>query len=197
MNVSALTLQEYICNPLGVDFEIDLPDDLKDFLSLLKWYNQCAFGRAKCLKNIVSSLCKGQFKPFKIEFLKTIKPLAYMHDKGVIYFSYGSLLNFSASTVLSVFCHELAHVWLSQREYYTELKELDRQFKDAFREKLDGKTLTLASPVEVYAMLVSVQIMQKVLQKVDGAKKSKKLELRIAEEREKLDFLNRTIVRLK
>ncbi|MBQ7225926.1 MAG: hypothetical protein IJX02_04915 [Clostridia bacterium] len=186
---------EYIKNPLGVSFNvnIDRPEVLKAFKRLIltpPWLFLLQHRRIKGIKNAMVGA--GLLRDFELKLSWQKKPVAYMRDGGEMCFSVGALLSRSATVTASVLCHELAHMWLSQQDFYKGLKEINRQFKEQYSSHADAELL---SPIELYAMVVSVIFMQDVCIALEGKKKKRFKDL-IEFELEKIELLKDKIIKL-
>ena len=134
----------------------------------------------------------GILRKFSVRLTPDLTPKAYMRDGGDMFFSLGALLTRSSTVTLSVLCHELAHMWLSQQDFYKGLKEINRQFQEQYSSHTDAELL---SPIELYAMVVSVIFMQDVCIALEGKKKKRFKDL-IEFELEKIELLKDKIIKL-
>ena len=187
-----ISLQQYLAAPLDIEFnpDIDTPLILKRFEKLLSFESKLYFIKVSYVKKLVFTLVsEGKFKDFKFNVKRKFKPEAYMYDGGEINISYGIFLHTTAPVFLTVLCHEIAHIWLSQREDYGDIKELNRQFKKEFSDGVN-------SPVEVWARIVQTKILEKIISVLQGKKREKLLKC-LDGEREKLKILESGIVALK
>lgn len=151
----------------------------------MKWRAVKAAGAALVEKNCLSD--------FTVHLNRKLKTVAYMNDAGQVYLSAGLLLKSSALTVLSVYCHELAHIKLSQRSDYPALKSLQREFKRHFQ---GHKLCELLSPIEYYAMLVSRPLLADLARQANNSRRQEKL-LRLTEDLDKkIRFLEEELSKL-
>lgn len=132
-------------------------------------------------------------KPFTVHLLWKGKTQAYMHDDGRVFLSAGLLQTGSAMTVLSVYCHELSHIKLSQREDYPAIKALQREFNRQFS---DHKLCQLLSPIEYYAMLLSRSALTQLVSREQNARQRQKLVLLQKDLEEKIQFLEQELENL-
>ena len=106
-------------------------------MALLRW-----LAVTKTRRSLLKTNC---LKPFSVHLLLKRKTEAYMHDDGRVFLSAGLLQTGSAMTVLSVYCHELSHIKLSQSGDYPMIKALQREFRQQFGQH---KLCELLSPIE-------------------------------------------------
>ena len=159
MAEKSLALREYLVNFKVLPYDktpsfTQLELDKKLFLStaiLKKWKN---------LRKLTNSLIElGFLKTFSLNIDKSLKPKAYMHDNGQIFISLGLILTRSYLPLLSVYLHELAHIWLSQQANYQDLKKLQKEFRYFYS---DIKDYELFSPIEVYADIITLQLLEEI-----------------------------------
>ena len=182
----AKDIQQYLASPFGCEFDVDIitPSTAKCFQKLLEPLARLYFVKARYVKKLVSALiADNKLKPFEFVVKRGFKPEAFMHDSGVMSISYGMFIKTSRWVFVSVLCHELSHVWLSQQDYYSELKALNKQFKQQYASVAD---VELISPIEVYARQVSIAIMEGVLAALTDQWQKDKLLTALGYEREKL-----------
>lgn len=125
-----------------------------------KWIALRAVRRA-----LIKKRCLGKFSlhlPIRRE------PLAYMNDAGKVYLSTGLLAKTSAMTVLSVYCHELSHILLSQQTCYPALKQLQRQFRQQFG---GHQQWQLLSPIEYITMRICRTLLAEIAAANPGHKR--------------------------
>lgn len=118
----------------------------------------------KAFSALISSryltVCQLKYKPY-------FKVKAYMTDSGRVCFSAAHVWSIRNATMAKLLLHEAAHLWLSQQECYAALKQLDK----AFRARYAIGALAL-SPVEYYAIALSVKMLERLLPMTDdGARK--------------------------
>ena len=189
-------LEQYIADPINVSFELDIstPRIIKCFDSLLSAKSYFYFIKVWYIKKLVSALSEDKkFRPFRFVIKRQFTPKAYMHDSGILYISYGMFLKTSVTVFVSVLCHELSHIWLSQQDFYPQLKQLNRQFKDKYSAEKDA---ILMSPIEVYARLVSTSMMDIVLKSLINERKKKKLQFCLNDQLKKLQKLKNMLAAL-
>ena len=157
------SLQNYLKCPLNIEFNLNLNSQkiVKSLRKLaFRWFDIGLF-RWYHIKEIRNILIEEEFlKEFSINLSYSLKAKAYMKDCGEIYISLGALLFKSNMTTFKVLCHEVAHIWLSQQPFYSSLKELNKEFKQKYY-KIEK--VYLASPIELYAMVISVELMKSLL----------------------------------
>ncbi len=192
-----VSVESYIGDPLGAGISLPRLSDvargaLVKLLSSPKAFPHILWGRMKMAKEALVS--DGFLRDFPLRLRFGFKPVAYMRDGGEVCFTTGALLFRSSAVTLSVFCHELSHMYLSQRSFYPELKELQGEFLERFSSESGCE---LMSPIELYAMALSVDIMDNIAQSLVEGKHKDKLRLLIDSEREKITFLVSKIKKLK
>ena len=193
MNNFDFNLQSYLKCPLSL--KLSFP---KISAKLCKKMQKLAFGwfditlnRWYHIKEIRNVLIEDKIlNEFSINLTKSLKTQAYMKDGDGIYFSLGALLFKSNMTTFKVLCHELAHTWLSNQSFYKELKILNKEFKKAYK---NNENVYLASPIELYAMVVSVSLMEMVKNSLTKSKQIKRInkyiELECAKIKELTDLI--------
>lgn len=186
MSFDSLTLDGYLSSPGELPALPCLDnkralDELSKMLScaycpvVLKW---------RRIKKIKQALTEdGVISDFSLKLTKELKPTAYMRDGVGMYLSLGLLISRSPLTLLSVYTHELAHLWLSEQPGYPTLKRVQREFREAYK---DDKLAELMSPIEIYANTVARYITEHIPTKNERQKRllqgintdrSKKIEL--------------------
>ena len=182
----AKDIGQYLNSAFATRFDVDIitPSTVKCFQKLLSPLARLYFVRARYVKKLVAELIsESKLKPFEFVIKRDFKPEAFMRDSGVMSVSYGMFLKTSRWVFVSVLCHELSHVWLSQQEYYRELKALNKQFKEQYASVAD---VELISPIEVYARLVSIVMMEGVLDLLTDEWQKNKMLTVLGYEREKI-----------
>ena len=116
-----------------------------------------------------------------------------MKDKGELYISIGALLFRSSMTTLKVLCHEISHLWLSQQDFYSKLKVLNKEFKQKYSNHQD---VYLMSPIEFYAVVLSVKIMEEISLSLTKERHKKRWNKIVSEERAKIKKLHDLILTL-
>ncbi len=190
------SLAEYINSPLKNDFEFTFNSPkVVEFLkklvsrwfdfSIIRWYH---------IKEIREILIDEEILDnFYINLEFKLSPRAYMKDNGMIFLSLGALLFRSSMTTLKVLCHELAHLWLSQQPFYQELKKLNKEFKEKYS---SISYVYLMSPIELYAMTVSLSMMKEIEGSLVKKKHIKRWSRLIDDESLKIKKLNDLILTL-
>lgn len=195
MNTSPISLSRYLSEPASaVDLAWFSPESAPCFapffsrwrgVGLLKWYAVTAARDALLEKRCLDS--------FSVHLCWKRKSMAYMNDAGQVYLSVGLLVKSSAVSVLSVYCHELSHIKLSQRADYPAIKALQREFKQRFKEH---KLCELLSPIEFFAMLISRSLLESIADHTPNANQKVKL-MRLKEDlEEKIRFLEQELSKL-
>ncbi len=187
-----LSLQQYLKDPLKNEFDFNFDNEksveiMKKMasrifdISIIRWYH---------IKRIRSILISEEvFRDFDIKLLKTFKQVAYMNDSGEIYISLGLLLFKSSMNNLKVLCHELSHIWLSQQSNYLELKTLNKEFKNKYNNDL-------LSPIELYARVISLKMMNSILESLTSKGQKKRWNRYINYESAKIKELKEMIITL-
>lgn len=191
------SLDGYLVAPRG--YSADTPELTGDVLAaIIKMMPHTAdivFTKWAHLKKISSLLvASGAVGSLKLKLTPRLKAMAYMREGDAIYLSLGLILGRSALAVLSVYIHELAHVILSEREDYAELKALQREFTARFS---DEALVERASPIEVYASILTVALLRAILPHAERESCKNRLEAMILEREEKLMMLEGELLRLK
>ena len=131
MSLDNLSVESYLSAPTELD--VDFPDISAELSSALSQtvsrVSDFYFVKWAGFKRIRKIMIKdGVLKPFSLRLEKKLKPRAYMRDEGEVYLSFGLMASRSSLAALSVYLHELSHVYLSQMEDYPRLKELQKEF---------------------------------------------------------------------
>ena len=132
-------------------------------------------------------------KDFALHLDYSLAARAYMKDSGEMYISLGSILFKSSRVNLKVFCHELAHMWLSQQDFYPKLKVLNKEFKENYS---SHPSCYLASPIELYAMVISYNMMDYVLHSLTLERVIKKWSVLVYDEARKIQEIKDLIITL-
>lgn len=134
-----------------------------------------------------ASLCKeGYLLRCRLRIRKTMRRLAYMDDGGNVWVSWG-LLFASCGAFVKYVMHETAHLWLSQCANYDDLLAADRRY---FAAHGRGEDALRRSPVECYATMLSIRIMQAAAEAPVGGKMRRLLREQIAVETQKQQMSN-------
>jgi len=193
----AKSLKEYLESPTeGAPCLGELPDGVISALSrFVPLYSNPFFIQWKNVKNAVRCFAEqGVTAPVSVSLIPKLKSTAYAVDGGKMCFSLGAILSRSSAVTLTVLCHEITHVWLSQRDFYPDLKRLNKDFISAFSGE---KAAYLMSPIEVYAMVGAIHIMDAVCASLPDGFGKRKLERLKELEKDKLDALKIEISMLK
>lgn len=189
-----LTLDAYLSDPLALPASLPLPHtDAHVGTSLARFLRtgRTPFFQRRCLLHALSALAQaGTVTPVPFTLSLSLSPTAFMRDGGGMTFSLGALLFRSSAVTLSVFCHETAHVWLSQRPEYREIKALDRAFREAFA---DCPRARLLSPIELSAMHLSLPLMEAALCAARAGRKTEKFRRFVHDERQRIASLTAEI----
>lgn len=193
MSEIIFSTDEYIRSPEKHSFNININSQhLICFKKFLPIYSNPFFIQWRNIKRAAKSLIKdGVLSHFPIHIIPSLKQKAYIIDGGGMYFSLGLLISHSSPITLTVFCHELSHMWLSQQEFYPELKQLNKDFLNRYKQE---PTSHLISPIEFYATTLSVDIMDRIYDSLK--KKNKRFEKALGREREKVILLRKSILAL-
>ena len=185
------TVEQYISSPFEVSLDLALSATvLKRFEKLLTVRSRFYFTKISQIKKLVKTLIQEDvFQPFSFKTLKTFQKKAYMRDGDGLYISYGIFFKTRETVFLSVLCHELAHIWLSQREFYPQLKILNKEYLDRFEKRQES---ALTSPIEVYARIVSLHIINQLALSIQHKKRKKKALSVIEIDNEKIEKLKKT-----
>ncbi len=189
-----MDLEEYLAAP-HAELSPDLVTEktAKAFEKLLTGRSRIYYLKVHYLKGAVKALIEEEkLPPFRFRIARNFRREAYMLDRGEIVFSYGTFA-LSGEMIFTTFLHELSHIWLRFQPWYGELKALDREFRDRFSEEKD----VLLSPIEVYARIAAVRVME-ALEKAGFREKEKgRLQLCIARETARRDALLGAVEQLK
>lgn len=186
----ASSVEQYLSAPFQATLTKELsPVALQRFEKLLTVRSRFYFTKIAYIKALIKTLVQeGVFQPFSFKTVKTFKKQAYMRDGDGLYISYGIFFKTTESIFFSVLCHELAHIWLSQREFYPALKTLNKAYLSRVS---DAKTGELTSPIEVYARLFALHIIKQTASFIQNGKRKKKAETARRAEEEKLRKLQK------
>lgn len=194
MMTAHTSVEQYVASPENVRFDIGVPSLMPILARMTSLWGRLTLVKWCCLRSIRNTLVRqGIFQPFSLRLKWTWKSMAYMRDEGELYLSIGFLASRSAWNVLSVYVHELSHIWLSQQEDYPLLKTLQREF----RSRYGTHTLCeLMSPIEIYADLLAVAILSDMERHAEkGAYKQGLLRL-VQDRQDKLKRLTDELSRL-
>lgn len=156
------------------------------FISKRRFYLSKVCG----IKAVCRQLTKNKsFKRFDVRFLFSFKRKAFMRDDGKIFLSFGLVHKTKTVRLIAVLWHELAHIYLSQRPFYDELK----QFNKLFLQKCKSNIANLLSPLELCAMDLSIKVLKKTFENENCAEIAEV----ICEEERKFDVLLEKLALLK
>ncbi len=154
---------DYLQNPLTdlSDCKFFSQENYEQVKKLLSVFGGIYFYKKRILKRLVTSLTPAlnlSQPPFTVTKEFCVK--AYMHDCGKLFISRGAIIKLSKVSLLSVICHELAHLWLAKEAEYGKLKEINK----AFIEKFKGtENVTPLTPIEFYATYYSIKLLEDFL----------------------------------
>lgn len=153
----------------------DFVDALSRLVSSTRFHPYIRRGR---IKSTVEALrtC-GYIEKYKLRFSWFMKERAYMRDSGYVSFSLHYVSLSEGSRLCKIVLHEISHLRLLESDGYCELLSLDREFLSEYGA---DKRVRMLSPVELYATLFSVVLMELAEAEI-GA-----LRAEIEEERRKL-----------
>ena len=179
-------VEEYLDDPLAIELpRISLTSpsakSLADIISGSRLVPHALWRRIRQARDTLMAEGDFEYFPLKLEF--SLRVRAYMKDGGGIYFSLGALIFRSSAVTLAVLCHELAHLWLSRQDFYPKLKEMQRAFKARLAGVAEREIL---SPIELYAMRASLDILTPVADSLGEGRAKRKLLSLIEAEREKI-----------
>lgn len=182
METSNLSLEEYISSPqgIGLDFVIGSERIALEFLKLTRRRSNLLFTKWWIFKKIGRLLIEdGRIRNFKLCLDMTLRSRAFMRDEGEIHISLGLLLSRSSWTMLPLYVHELSHMWLSGREDYGRIKELQRKFREKYAGSVYCERM---SPIEVYADLLTIGILKELHSYASGISRNRILRMIIERE---------------
>ena len=99
----------------------------------------------------------GFINPIRLRFSYSFEEKAYMRDRGDVTVSMPYVGTEKGGTLCKVLLHEVAHIFISQCEHYSSLTALDAEYRAAVG-RCDRELLIL-SPIELYATLVSIELL--------------------------------------
>lgn len=196
MNELSFSLESYLAAPLDIrcEFVIESESVIDSLKKLAARVCDISFVRWARIKKTRRLLIKENvLGEFTVKLVCGFAPRAYMKDGGEIFFSLGAMIRRSSLVTLKTFCHELCHLWLSRQSFYPELKAIDKEFRVRYQ---DNNAVYLLSPVEVYAMSLSVGIMRQIETKLNRGRRRKRWKKIIADEIEKLKAIQNSILKL-
>lgn len=196
MNELDFSLEAYLAAPLDIrcEFVIESEAVVRSLKKLAAKVSDVPFvRRARIEKTRRLIIRENVLGEFSVKLVRGLDMRAYMKDSGEIYFSLGAIIKRSSLVTLKTFCHELCHLWLSRQSFYPELKAADKEFRTKYK---DNSAVYLLSPIEVYAMSLSVGIMRQVEVKLSRGRRRERLRKIIAAEIEKLKAIQDSILKL-
>ena len=113
---------------------------------------------------------------------------------GTVFISIGLFLTRSPWTLMSVYLHEISHVWLAQKEDYLKIKKLQREFRERFSE---CELCERMSPIELYAEILTVMFLRSLYNRVQKPCHKKKAGSLLAERERRVELLLSAISKLK
>ena len=129
----------------------------------------------------------GLIQNVRLQFSLLQKERAYVKGQALLSFSLPYVCKESGATLVKVLLHELAHLILLAKDGYGKLLSLHHSYKQEV--SFEDERLKILSPVELYATLISIQLMQDVVADKEGKAKVKdKIQAKISEEEKKLRF---------
>ena len=178
-----ITLAGYLSDPDSFAVMPDIPPEvLKSIYKMLSPLYAPVCVKIRMISEVRDTIVnEGITAHFDTKLLKTLKPTAYMRDGGGVYFSLGLLAMKSPLATLPVCLHEFSHIILSRMEGYSVLKALERQFRTEYGTHPE---CNIASPIELYADLMTEYILTRAYEGADSEKKRKCL-LRALSQRQK------------
>lgn len=196
MHEKAFSLENYLKAPLNVDFSFHIDslkviEALKKLLFRLYDFTPLRWKLIKKIRNLLIS--EKVVSDFSLNLIPSLSVKTYMKDSGGMYISLGALLFRSSMVTLKVFCHELSHIWLSTKSFYPVIKVVNKEFKIKFKH---SKDVVLASPVEVYAMKLSIGIMEQISDSLTKNSQKKRWKKIIVDEYSKLNAMKDLIINL-
>lgn len=196
MHEKAFSRENYLKAPLDVDFSFHIDslrviEALKKLLFRLYDFTPLRWKLIKKIRNLLIS--EKVVSDFSLTLIPSLSVKTYMKDSGGMYISLGALLFRSSMVTLKVFCHELSHIWLSQQSCYPVIKVVNKEFKEKYK---DCKDVVLASPVEVYAMKLSIGIMEQISDSLTKNSQKKRWKKIIVDEYSKLNAMKDLIINL-
>lgn len=197
MSLDNLSVESYISAPTELD--VDFPDISAELSSALSQtvsrVSDFYFVKWAGFKKIRKIMIKdGVLKPFSLRLEKKLKPRAYMRDEGEVYLSFGLMASRSSLAALSVYLHELSHVYLSQMEDYPRLKELQKEFRSRYG---DNPLCEVMSPIEMYANILTIRLLREIEKNDSNEGHKKRLETIINNRHVKLEYLANELKALK
>ena len=193
MNNSDFSLQSYLKCLINIGDKFSTKNEkiVKSMTKIAACWFDIGFIRWYHIKEIRRILINEEIlKEFSIHTTKSLKPMAYMKDSGEIYLSLGALVFKSNMATIKVLSHELAHIWLSQQAFYPSLKNLNKEFKQQYKMI---ENVNLLSPIELFAMIASVDFMESISQSLIGNLK-KRFNKFIDLEKEKIEEIKNILL---
>lgn len=169
------TVDSYVADPTSVepDIKFDSPELIAVFEKMLSRSGNVVTVKRRRIKRIRNVLINTKtLLPFALKFKRTLKAEAYMRDEGEVVISYGMIITRSSATLLSVYMHELAHVWLSQQSFYDKLKSVQKEFKKRYA---SINYAELISPIEFYANYITLKVLEDIQKQITNKARKKKL----------------------
>ena len=187
------TLDGYISDPFGFSVapSFAAPKIVKAVKRLLSFRSRFFPFRKNAANGLIDTLIENAgFSPFGLCVEKSEKPFSYMIDGGDIHISIGLFKRTSPKAFFSVLLHEIAHVYIGYEETYKDLKRLDKEFLYKYGDVLSDAT---CSPVEVYARIAALSVLNELLKLPDCAKIRKKILFCVDQEQNKIKNIKKRI----
>ena len=188
MTKTELSLENFLLYPSETSpKEFSLSEEsISIMLSLLSRRCDLTLSRMKRFMRLGESFVKsGVLSKAPLTVEPSLKPRAYMRDGDGIYISAGLILTRSPWVMLSVYLHEIAHLYLSEMEWYGNLKQVQREFF----ERYDKSTHERMSPIEIFAETITVSLLSALLSVCEGKRQKRRLSSVLERRKEKLSQL--------
>ena len=196
MSFEVTTVEGYLTLPktIGTELDAEFPELISAQKKLLSRSCELTFGKWRSLKALGRVLVdKGVIKPFMHHLKWTLKPMAYMREADGIFISVGLILTRSPWTLMSVYLHEISHVWLSEREEYSSIKALQREFRKRFS---DNKLCERMSPIELYSEMATVKFLRAIYNTTEKPRQRKRIGRLLSEREKRVELLLSEISKL-
>lgn len=131
------------------------------------------FGKIRFVKSCVAALQKELPFPLKsLRFPFHLRHEIYMTDGGELSVSWGTILKSNFYRLTALLLHEIAHLLISAEQDYSLLLRADKVF---LKENAENSVAPTLSPVEAYATRLSVLLMKKTAELLNGQPQEKLL----------------------
>ena len=180
-----ITLSDYIASPERFMPRLSITDGvLRSIYKMLSPFYATVSRKMRMIREIRDAITRENITPnFDITLLWSLKPVAYMRDGGGVYFSLGFLLMKSPLATLPVCLHEFSHIILSRMDDYSVLKNVERRFRAEYGAHPE---CNIMSPIELYADLITENILAYAYDNAETEKMRKRLSRVISHRREKI-----------